>query len=101
MLKTFKRWHIITASLVLAAGLAVTGWLIVRPTYDEIVDDCMAALKDRPEGDKAKPEACNGVKKDDYDAILFSRVIDDLGWTDDEGHFDKNKMLEDSLSDTP
>ncbi|MEV8432010.1 hypothetical protein [Streptomyces chartreusis] len=96
MLKTFKRWHIITASLVLAAGLAVTGWLIVRPTYDDIVNDCIAALKDRPEGDKDKPTACKDVKEDDYTALLVSQVIRDEGWTDEEGNFDMGELLKDT-----
>jgi hypothetical protein len=98
----FKRSHIIIASLVIAAGVAVTGWLIVRPTYDEIVKDCQKALAAQSKaGGKGKPSACKDVKEDDYNALVFSNVIDGLGWTDEEGHFDKNKMLEDSLNDTP
>jgi hypothetical protein len=52
-------------------------------------------------GKKSKPDACEDVKKDDYGALVVSNAINDLGWTDDEGNFDKNKMLEDGLNDRP
>jgi hypothetical protein len=93
---------IISATAVAVAG-AITGlvvWLS-QPSYDDIARACVKALKVRPEGDKAKPKACNGLKEDDYQTLLMAQVIDDLGWTDDEGNFDKNKMLDDTLNDTP
>jgi hypothetical protein len=34
------------------------------------------------------------VKKDDYDTLVFGSAIDGLGWTDKDGNFDVNKMLE-------
>ncbi|MCX4615913.1 hypothetical protein ACFWAN_00500 [Streptomyces mirabilis] len=37
---------------------------------------------------KGKPSACSDVKKDDYDALVLSSVIDALGWTDKDGNFD-------------
>ncbi|MGW1669017.1 hypothetical protein [Streptomyces sp. NPDC002324] len=86
---------LLTASVLLLAGGAVG----CSKSYDEIGEDCVAALKDRADGDKEKPEACEGLKEDDYQALLMSQTIDDLGWTDDEGNFDKNKMLEDTLDD--
>ncbi|GGX99251.1 hypothetical protein [Streptomyces fructofermentans] len=92
----FKRAHLVIAGIVLAAGLAVSIYFIAQPTYDEIATNCASALEDRPKGDKQKPPECDGLKKDDYDALLMSQVLDDLGWTDDEGRFDKNKMLENS-----
>lgn len=102
MIKTFKRSHIIIASLVLAASLAVTGWLIVRPSYNDIVKDCQKALAAQSKaGGKGKPSACKDVKEDDYTYLVANAAMDDLGWTDDEGNFDKNKMLEDTLNDTP
>ncbi|MFJ1869950.1 hypothetical protein [Streptomyces chartreusis] len=94
MLKTFKRWHIITAALVLVAGLAVTGWLIVRPTYDETVNTCIAALKDRTEGDKAKPDACDGVKEDDYTLIEMHQILDKQGVWNDDGSVNMEQLLD-------
>ncbi len=94
---------LIGTAITVAAASAITGlvvWLS-QPSYNEIVKNCVAALKDRPEGDKSKPAACDDVKDDDYNAIYLSTVLDDLGWTDDDGNFDKNKMLEDTLNDMP
>lgn len=83
-----------TAAILLTCLLA-TGAVACAKSYDEIVTDCATALKERPEGDKSKPDACKDVKEDDYIDLLVSQNINDLGWTDDEGNFDKNKMLED------
>jgi hypothetical protein len=98
-----RRTITILAAVAVAAAGAITGLIVwlSQPSYDEIADNCVAALKDRAEGDKGKPAACDGLKEDDYDALVLSHVLGDLGWTDDEGRFDKNKMLEDTLDDTP
>ncbi|MFE9976064.1 hypothetical protein ACFYRD_36465 [Streptomyces hirsutus] len=95
-----RRTIAILAAAIAVAGL-VTGLVIwlMQPSYDDIANDCVAALKERAEGDKAKPKACEGLKEDDYDALLMSHILGDLGWTDDEDRFDKNKMLEDTLND--
>ncbi|MEU5773876.1 hypothetical protein ABZ819_11370 [Streptomyces venezuelae] len=86
------------ATLATAALLTGGGaWWLTQPSYDDKVNACGAALKDRPENVKEKPGACDGVKEDAYDAMLMSHVIDELGWTDDDGNFDENKMIEDSL----
>ncbi|MDX3587603.1 hypothetical protein [Streptomyces europaeiscabiei] len=85
-----------TAIAITTALLLAGGAVGCSKSYDEIGEDCVAALKERKEGDKAKPEACEGLKEDDYQALLMSQAIDDLGWTDDEGNFDEDKMLEDA-----
>lgn len=36
------------------------------------------------------------MKKGDYDALVLSSVIDGFGWTDKDGNFDENKMLDDA-----
>ncbi len=86
---------LLTAACLLLAGAAVG----CSKSYDEIGEECVAALKERSKGDKVKPEACEGLKDEDYQVLLLSQTIDDLGWTDDEGNFDKNKMLEDTLDE--
>jgi hypothetical protein len=58
----------------------------------------VAALKERADGDKAKPDACKDVKDDDYTALVFSKVLDDEGWKDENGDPDMGKILEDSTS---
>lgn len=88
-----------TTTLLLAATLLLAGAAVgCSKSYDDVVADCTQALKDRAEGEKAKPDACKDVKQDDYDALLMSKTLDDLGWTDDEGNFDKNKMLDDATA---
>ncbi|RMB80103.1 hypothetical protein [Streptomyces shenzhenensis] len=82
---------LLAAALLLGGG---TAGCSDSKSYDEIVKDCTQALKGRPEGEKTKPDACKGVHADDYDALLMSQVIDDLGWTDEDGNVDKNKMLD-------
>lgn len=97
-----------TTALISAAAVAVAGgitgtviWLS-QPSYDDIVMDCQKALKEQYERDgRGKPSACKDVEEGDYTYLVANAAMDDLGWTDDEGNFDKNKMLEDTLNDTP
>ncbi|MEV6782732.1 hypothetical protein [Streptomyces sp. NPDC051098] len=70
------------------------------PSYDEITDDCYAALKERAEGDKEKPGECKEVKEDDYTAMVMSIVADDPGWIDENGDVDQNEILKDAI-ETP
>ena len=89
-----------TTTLLLAA-LLLTGAAVgcsSEKSYDDVVADCTQALKDRADGDKAKPAACKGVKDDDYTALLMSQVLDDNGWTDENGDVDMGELLEDSTS---
>ncbi|MFD8771422.1 hypothetical protein [Streptomyces sp. NPDC059916] len=91
-----KAWII---AAIAAGALAIGGgayWLS-QPSYEEIGNNCVKALKARAHGDKKKPAACDGLKKDDYDGLVMAQIIDDLGWTDGDGNFDKNKMIEDAI----
>ncbi|WP_409054873.1 hypothetical protein [Streptomyces sp. SYP-A7185] len=66
-----QRRTIIIVAAITAAVLAVGGgvyWLS-RPSYNDIADNCIAALKERPKDDKAKPEACDGLTEEDYSTI--------------------------------
>ncbi|MEU2448506.1 MULTISPECIES: hypothetical protein [unclassified Streptomyces] len=78
-----------TALALLAAALLLTGCA----SYDDHVQDCAKAVKARPAGDKTKPEACEPLKEDDYTLIVMSNVVDELGWTDEDGSVDPNKMI--------
>lgn len=84
-----------TATAILLACLLAGGAVGCAKSYDEIVTDCAATLKERPEGDAAKPDACEDVKDKDYETLVLSEAIDDLGWVDDEGNIDENEILED------
>lgn len=89
-----------TATTALAAVLLLGGaGCSEEPSYEEIAEQCVAALKDRAPGVKAKPSECDGLKEDDYSALLLDGTLDDLGWTDENGEFDENKMLDDVLED--
>ncbi len=88
---------IIVAVLAVALAIGGTVYWLSRPSYDEIVKGCQKALAAQSKaGGKGKPSACNDVKKDDYDTLVLSSVIDGLGWTDKDGNFDENKMLDDA-----
>ncbi|MGY5127311.1 hypothetical protein [Streptomyces nigrescens] len=87
---------IITAAALLAGLAGVTG---CGQTYEEKTEACLTALKARADGDKGKPAECEGLKRDDYTTLVMSVAIDDLGWTGEDGKFDKNKMLDDLTED--
>lgn len=86
---------IITAAALLAGLAGVTG---CGQSYEEKTEACLTALKARPDGDKAKPADCKGIKRSDYVDLVMSVAIDDLGWTDEDGKFDEQRML-DSLTE--
>jgi hypothetical protein len=48
------------------------------------------------EGEKDRPKACEPLSKDDYRLLLMANAIADLGWTDEDGQFDKLKMVKGS-----
>ncbi|MCX4993437.1 hypothetical protein [Streptomyces sp. NBC_00568] len=96
-----RRRNLVIAAIT-AGAVAIGGgvfWL-TRPSYGDIVKDCQKALAAQFKADeKGKPSACNDVKKDDYDALVLNAAMGDLGWLDDDGHFDERKMQEDTLED--
>ncbi|WP_432010163.1 hypothetical protein [Streptomyces cucumeris] len=94
------RTHATTAAATLAAGLLLTA-CSSGPSQEEIAKQCVAALKDRAEGDKSRPSACKGLSEDDYNTLVIGQAIDDTGWIGEDGEVDKNKMLDDLLDDTP
>ncbi|MGP3684129.1 hypothetical protein ACTVZO_05345 [Streptomyces sp. IBSNAI002] len=65
-------------------------------SYDDIVKECRQVLVERPEGETGKPAACSDVKEDDYGVIAASAAMERLGWTDENGRFSEEKMLEDA-----
>ncbi|MFJ9821413.1 hypothetical protein ACIRU3_40430 [Streptomyces sp. NPDC101151] len=96
-----RRKITIVAAFAIAAAAALTVWLLVRPSYDDVVQCCQQALAAQYKTDrKGKPAACGDVKVDDYDALVLEAAMDHLGWTDENGEFDETKML-DSVTETP
>lgn len=98
-----RRIHALIAASSVAVAGGITGaviWLS-QPSYDDIVRECATALDKRADDSDTVPDACEDVKDEDYDTLRMAETIDDLGWIDDEGNVDKNKMLEDALNGTP
>ncbi|TDU73493.1 hypothetical protein [Streptomyces sp. KS 21] len=89
-----------TAAALLLATALLAG-CSSQPSYDESVEQCVKALKARPEGDKSKPKPCEPLKEDDYNLVVMNKVMGDLGWTDKDGRFDKDKFNRDALDGKP
>lgn len=85
-----------TATLLLAATLAAG--CSSQPSYDESIQQCQAALKARPKPEPTKPKPCEPLKEDDYTLLVGQRAMEDLGWTDANGNYDPNKMLQSTPS---
>lgn len=86
-------------TLVAAALLVALTACSSEPTYDESVEFCRKVLLERSESEKGKPKECEPLKQDDYVAVAAAVTVERLGWTDEDGNFDKNKMLEDTAND--
>ena len=99
-----RRTTIISAAAV-AVAAAITGlvvWLM-QPSYDDIANDCIAALKERTDTDKSKPEACDGLKEDDYMALVVSQAFNDLPQKDQDllDYYDDGSINDSIGGDTP
>lgn len=77
----------------LAASLLLTG-CSSSESYNDKTDHCAKAIKDRPDGDKAKPKACAGVTADDYDTLNLGNLLTSSGLVDDNGNVDMNKLID-------
>lgn len=72
---------------------------MVRSGYQGVAKDAFDTVeKKTKEGGTSRPEACEPLSDDDYRVLLMAKAIGGLGWTDEDGQFDKLKMLE-SLGD--
>jgi hypothetical protein len=68
---------------------------MVRSGYDTVAKDAFDKLEAKTkEGGKSRPKECESLSEDDYTALLTAKAIDGLGWTDEDGGFDKLKMAE-------
>ncbi|MFF7530310.1 hypothetical protein ACIP6Q_18410 [Streptomyces bobili] len=68
---------------------------MVRSGYQGVAKDAFDTVeKKTKEGGKDRPEACEPLLEDDYTALLTATAINGLGWTGQDGRFDKLKMVE-------
>lgn len=69
---------------------------MVRSGYEDQAEDAFDKVeKKTKEGGEGQPGACEPLSEDDYTALVMATAIDGLGWTDEDGRFDKLKMVED------
>lgn len=68
---------------------------MVRSGHQGAAKDAFDTVeKKTKEGGSGRPEACQSLSEDDYTALLTATALDSLGWTDEDGRFDKLKMAE-------
>lgn len=80
---------LLTAALLFTAGCS--------QSYDDKVKACSSAMHEHdfdahPLAEGQRLPACKDIKEKDYTAIVGNNVLGDLGWLDDDGNFDENKM---------
>ncbi|MFJ6501419.1 hypothetical protein OG280_40930 (plasmid) [Streptomyces virginiae] len=86
---------------VLLSATALLAGCSGEPSYDESVEECVKAVKARTEGDVTKPKPCESLKEDDYTLVVMNKAMGDLGWTDKDGRFDKEKFERDARDGKP
>lgn len=68
---------------------------MVRSGYEGVANNAFDAVDAKAkEGGKDRPGACEPLNEDDYTALQMATAIDGLGWTGEDGQFDKLKMVE-------
>lgn len=71
---------IIASVFVLAVAVTITVLRVRAVQYEDTVQACKAAIKaDPPETKADKPTACDGVKADDYLALVVSEAFERSG----------------------
>lgn len=89
-----RRTAAVVAGLMLLAGCG--------QSYEDKVEACTKAVRahdfnTHPLSEGERVSGCGDLKEEDYNTIVLHNVMGDLGWLDDEGNFDKNKMLESTI----
>lgn len=85
-----RRTAVITVAALAAASTATgLGLWLAQPSYDDIVRGCQKALTESATRTH-RPDACKGLKQDDYDTLLTA-------WTLDRAIADMPKEQRDTL----
>jgi hypothetical protein len=67
---------------------------MVRSGYQDASKEAFDTVAEKTaEGGKSRPEACKPLSENDYTALQMAKAIDALGWTGEDGQFDKLKMV--------
>jgi hypothetical protein len=68
---------------------------MVRSGYERVAKKAYRTMEMKTEeGGEDRPEACEPLSEDDYTTLQMATAIDGLGWTDNDGQFDKLKMVD-------
>lgn len=68
---------------------------MVRSGHQGVAKDAADKVEEKTEeGRESRPEACGPLSEDDYTTLVMAKAIDGLGWTGEDGRFDKLKMVE-------
>jgi hypothetical protein len=71
-------WIIVAGIAAVLAIITTVVWMTGR-SYEDTVADCKKALAAQAAaGGSGKPDACDGVKEDDYDALVIGNVLDNM-----------------------
>lgn len=61
---------------------------------EEIAADCQKALAAAKDATKSnRPDACEGLSQEDYNALLISQTLKDTGVIDENGNVDPEELL--------
>lgn len=88
-----------TTTLLLAVCLlaGATAGCSSEKSQDEIAADCVKAITDASTK-TSRPDECEGLPQDDYDALLMSWALKDQGVIDENGDVNMGELLEDATS---
>lgn len=64
------------AAALLVAGTTGYFWYF---SQGQISERCMPALKDRAEGDRSRPGACDGLTEENYNLLILDLSIERSG----------------------
>ncbi|MGA4896742.1 hypothetical protein ACPCAJ_02085 [Streptomyces griseoincarnatus] len=100
-----RRTVIISAAsaAVVAAFTGLIVWLS-QPSYDDVVKECQQALAAQMKADgEGRPDACQDVKDDDYDALLLNAAFQNLPEKDRKmlDYYDDGSINDSIGDDTP
>lgn len=74
-----RRRLIILAAILAVIAAGFLGWHAWYYSQDQIAGRCIPALHARPDGDKTRPGACDGLTDDNYSLLNIGDAFDRVG----------------------